>query len=264
MGKILTTQIREEIYDSPTSWGLFNEEQIGCRKGSRATGESLYINQHVLNESKTKRKNLSIAWIANKKLYDMVPQSWMINCLKMYKISNEVVNVIEKTMKTWKVELTAGGRSLAVAKVQRGIFQGDALSPLLFIIAMMPVNHILRKCTAGYKLSKSQEKINHLMYMDDSKLFSKNEMEQETLKHTVRIYSQDIWMEFGTGKCAMLVMKSGKQHMTNRMELPNQDKFRTLWGKETYKYFGILEAETIEQVEIKEKIKKEYIRKTTK
>ena len=76
----------------------------------------------------------------------------------MYKISHEVIDFIDKTMKTWRVELTAGGRRSTEKKIQRGIFQGDALSPLLFIIAMMPLNHILRKCTAGYKLSRSQEK----------------------------------------------------------------------------------------------------------
>ena len=65
-------------------------------------------------------------------------------------------------MKTWKVNLTAGGRRSAEEKVQRGIFQGDALSPLLYIIAMMSLNHILRKNSAGYKLRRSQEKINHL------------------------------------------------------------------------------------------------------
>ena len=32
-------------------------------------------------------------------------------------------------MKTWRVELTEGRRNLTEAKVQRGIFQGDALSP---------------------------------------------------------------------------------------------------------------------------------------
>ena len=57
---------------------------------------------------------------------------------------------------------------------------------------MMPLNHILRKCADGYKLSRSQEKMNHLMYMDDIKLFAKNEKELETLIHTVRIYSEDI------------------------------------------------------------------------
>ena len=73
----------------------------------------------------------------------------------MYKISQELINFIDNTMKPWRGELTAGGRSLAETKIPKGIFQGDALSPLLFIIAMMPLNHILRKCTAGYKLSRS-------------------------------------------------------------------------------------------------------------
>ena len=44
----------------------------------------------------------------------------------MYKILYEVINFIEKTMKIWRVELTSGGRSLAEAKIQRGVFQGDA------------------------------------------------------------------------------------------------------------------------------------------
>ena len=67
-------------------------------------------------------------------------------------------------------------------------------------------------------------------------------------------------MEFGMEKCAMLVMKSAKRHLTDGMKLPNQDKIRTLGEKETYKYLGILEADTIRQVEMKEKNKKEYLR----
>ena len=63
-------------------------------------------------------------------------------------------------------------------------------------------------------------------------------------------------MEFGIEKCAMLVMKRGKWHLTDRMELPSQDKIRTLGEKETYKYLGILEVDTIKQVEMKDKIKK--------
>ena len=87
-----------------------------------------------------------MAWIGYKKVYDMVSHSWIINSLKIYKISDEVINFIDKTMKTWRVEQKVGGRRLAEANIQRGIFKGDALSPLLFIIAMMPLNHILRKC----------------------------------------------------------------------------------------------------------------------
>ena len=48
------------------------------------------------------------------------------------------------------------------------------------------------------------------------------------------------------------------------MELPNQNKIRTLGEKETYKYLGTLEADTIKQEEMKERIKKEYLRRTRK
>ena len=58
----------------------------------------------------------------------------------MYKISDQVVPFIEKTVGTRRVELTAGGKSLAVVKIQRGIFLRDALSPLLFVIAKIPLD----------------------------------------------------------------------------------------------------------------------------
>ena len=86
----------------------------------------------------------------------------------------------------------------------------------------------------------------------------------ETLIHAVRIYIQDIGMEYGIEKCAILVMKIVKRHLTDGMELPNQDKIRMLGEKETCKYLGILEADTIKQEEMKEKINKEYLRKTRK
>ena len=49
--------------------------------------------------------------------------------------------------------------------------------------------------------------------------------------------------------------------MTDGMELPNHDKIRTLEENETYKYLGILEADTIKQVQMKGTIRKEYLRR---
>ena len=96
--------------------------------------------------------------------------------------------------------------------------------------------------------------------MGDIKPFTKNEKELETLIQTVRLYSQDTGMEISIQKYTMLVMKSGSRHITKRAELPNRVVIRTLVEKETYKYLGILEADTIKQQEMKGKIKKEYLR----
>ena len=71
-------------------------------------------------------------------------------------------------------------------------------------------------------------------------------------------------MGFGTEKCAMHDMKSGKRHITDGMELPSHNKIRTLEENETCKYLGILEADTIKQVEMKDTIRKKYLRRTRK
>ena len=134
--KHINSTKRKEIYYSLTSCRLFPEEQKWCSKGSRGTADLLYIDQHILNESKTRRKNLAIAWIDYKKAY-MVPQSWIINCLKMYNISDEVINFIEKTMKTWRVEFTAGWRSLAGTTIQR---RGVIYKALCFDVAQGRMN----------------------------------------------------------------------------------------------------------------------------
>ena len=89
------------------------------------------------------------------------------------------------------------------------------------------------------------------MYMDDIKLFTKNEKGLETSIQTVRIYSQDIGIEFSMEKHTLLVMKGGKQHITEGVELPNEVIIRSLGEKETYKYLRKWEADNIKQVEIK-------------
>ena len=57
----------------------------------------------------------------------------------------------------------------------------------------------------------------------------------------------------------MLVMKSGKLHQTDGIELSNK-KIKTLGEKETYKFLGILAADSIRQVKMKEKLRKNISR----
>ena len=53
-------------------------------------------------------------------------------------------------------------------------------------------------------------------------MFAKNEKELETLIQTARIYCRDIGMEFAIEKCALLIMRKGKD--TWRMEWNYQIK----------------------------------------
>ena len=63
-------------------------------------------------------------------------------------------------------------------------------------------------------------------------------------------------MEFIIEKFAKIIMKCSKRHLTDIMELPNQNKIRMLREKETYKYLDILEADSIKQVKMIKTLRK--------
>ena len=90
----------------------------------------------------------------------------------------------------------------------------------------------------GYEFSSNGSKINHLLFMDDLKLYAKNEQSLESLVQTVRTYSNDIGMEFGICKCAVLTLKKGKRVESNGIVLPNGDVMKSLKEGESYKYWN--------------------------
>ena len=100
-------------------------------------------------------------------------------------------------------------RSLANWNTRKEIFQGDSLSPLLFVICMIRLTHVLRKAKARYTL-EGGEKINQLLFMNDLRLYGKKESEMKGLVPTVEVLSQDIDMEFGIRKYGVIIMNTGK------------------------------------------------------
>jgi hypothetical protein len=87
-------------------------------------------------------------------------------------------------------------------KINRGIFQCDSLSPLLFCIALNPLTNELNRSKCGYQVYGTERKIDHLLYMDELKLIWRNEEELRNQIKTVKIFSDDIEMKFGLGECA--------------------------------------------------------------
>ena len=84
---------------------------------------------------------------------------------------------------SWRVELTCGAETLWEVPIQRGVFQEDALSWLLFVIALIPLTHILRTANPGYEF-RTGETINQLLLINNHKLYSKNKRVMDSLIHT--------------------------------------------------------------------------------
>ena len=106
-----------------------------------------------------------MAWIDYKKPYDMVPHLQIIECLDLFAVAENIKSLFVNSMEKWKVMLCTGNSELDEVEIKRGIFQGDSLSPLVFILALIPLSLILRKAKAAHQFLESYEKINHLLFI---------------------------------------------------------------------------------------------------
>ena len=138
-------------------------------------------------DSRKRHANLSMTWV-DYKVYDMVPHYWILESLEFVQVSDNILEFVKRSITNWQTEFTSCGEILAKVSIRRGIFQGDSLSPLLFVICMILLTHILHKAKARCVLGGG-EKINHLMFMDDLKMYGKSKSEIKGLVSTVEVFS---------------------------------------------------------------------------
>ena len=262
--KLLTPILTDRTYSHLEQNDLFQLEQKGCRSGSYGYKDQLMINKMILENCNKRKQNLSCVWIDYKKAFDSVPHEWILSSLKLFKVSLRVVGFLKHNMKNWKTQLTLTHESGTLMSdninIKRGIFQGDSLSPLFFCISLIPLSLELNSLGYGYKIRT--EWITHLFYMDDLKLYAKDDNELEGLLRIVKGFSDDIGMEFGLSKCAKANFKRDKLEKSDHVRLDEETMIKDLEQEKVYKYFAVDESSRIQQDTMKQKLEKELVRRT--
>ena len=96
--KLLTGVIADQVYSHLDQEKLLPVEQKGCRRGSRGINDLLYIDRAVIKEVKSRNNNLAMTWIDYEKAYDMVPHSWIIECLDFFGVAENIKSLLVNSM----------------------------------------------------------------------------------------------------------------------------------------------------------------------
>ena len=210
------------------------------------------MDKAVLKYCKRRGTNLAMVWLDYQKAYDMITHSWISECLEVLGVAENTKNFLVNSINKWKLELVSNGLSLGNVEIWRVSFQGDSLPTLLFVLCMVPLSLILRKVKFHYEFGDKKTRINHLLFMDDLKLFAKSNNQIDSLVNTTYTFSENIGMEFGIKKCRVLVLKRKKSDKVNSrgLNLPNGKLMKTI-DEEGYQYLGILKYDQVKEKEMK-------------
>jgi len=74
-----------------------------------------------------------------------VPHTWILECLEMYNINRTLRAFIKNSLRLWRTTLEASSKPVTQVTIKCGIYQGDALSPLLFCIGLNPLSQLSQR-----------------------------------------------------------------------------------------------------------------------
>lgn len=119
---------------------------------SQETKDHLAIDKEVMSNCRKRMAKLCMAYVDFKMAYDKVPHSRLLKCLQVFRVADEVINIMESSMAQWKTHLSVGIKRFGSMSIRRRILQGDSFSPLLFVITKIPLSMILRETGSGYAI----------------------------------------------------------------------------------------------------------------
>ncbi|VDK24752.1 unnamed protein product [Anisakis simplex] len=94
-------------------------------------------------------------------------------------------------------------------EVRNGIFQGDALSPTLFVLSVAPISYALDKRVRPVRSASDWQagygfEMGHHFYMDDLKLYARNSEDLDRQVQIVSEVSEAIGLQLNLSKCTKL------------------------------------------------------------
>ena len=80
------------------------------------------------------------------KAYDNVNQTFLEELLDVYGFPPGIQMLIIEMMNRWKIRLSYGAKKeVGEVRLENGIIQGDAFSPLLFVLMIDPIIKIMKR-----------------------------------------------------------------------------------------------------------------------
>ncbi|KHN84010.1 Retrovirus-related Pol polyprotein from type-1 retrotransposable element R2 [Toxocara canis] len=250
--KLFTSVINEVLRSHLEKGNAIAANQRALRTREWGCIHALLLDRAVVTDAMSqKQKALSVAWLDYKKAFDFIPHDYLRWVLEAVRLPPMALLALRRLMSDWSTRFewrtheTGGLTRSQRMPVLNGIFQGDALSPTLFVLCVAPISYALARGVQPYqssagKLTGHSFELGHQFYMDDLKLYASNPVDLKTQLDIVSTVSEAMGIRLNVGKCASAHYDPHCKWTDAIEESPDGDRKITVLGlNESYKYLGI-------------------------
>ncbi|MCH81246.1 hypothetical protein A2U01_0002030, partial [Trifolium medium] len=168
----------------------------------------------MLNKKTKGKKGLVGIKLDMAKAYDRIEMDFLSNTLLTTGFPNNLVMTIMKCVSSVSFSVLINGQPTTTFTPQRGLRQGDPLSPYLFILCAEVLSGLLLKSQEGglfhgLKIANNAPPISHLFFADDSVVFCRaNTEEAQELTKIFKLYQNASGQKINMDKSEMCFSKN--------------------------------------------------------
>ncbi|GJY70863.1 putative RNA-directed DNA polymerase [Tanacetum coccineum] len=151
---------------------VIGEVQMAYIKGRQIIDGPLIVDE-IISWAKKYKKRLMFLKVDFEKAFDSLNWSFLFSIMEQMGFSRKWRTWISSCLKSAFASVLINGSPTKEFKVEKGLRQGDPLSPFLFIIAIEALNvALLNACNNntfhGVKVGKDNIHVSHLQFADDA------------------------------------------------------------------------------------------------
>lgn len=212
--KLMEKLIRAEVVKHMEKNKLFSKKQFGFLKGRSTTLQLLKVLDEwteILDNGGT----IDVVYMDFMKAFDKVPHRRLINKLKSYGISNQLINWIANFLNERNQTVKVNGSQSSTRPVTSGIPQGSVLGPILFVIY---INDMPECVTSSAYLFADDTKVSRQISNDADV----DELQKDL--DSLHGWSNKWLLKFHPNKCKIVTISNRRQAQSERQYHLYNDK----------------------------------------
>jgi hypothetical protein len=245
--KFFTSTITAQLANYGEKYQILQNSQEGFRQ-ERCTSRQLQTLITALEDSRLIQQDIYLLYIDFKNAFGSIDHARLLAIMADLGYPQDAINLVGNIYSnSFIIFFGSDFGKTKLVHIQRGIIQGDTLSPYLFIISLEPLLKWLERGNLGYKLKTSQYILNSAAYADDLAIITNNIKHKQPQINKIDKFCQWVGMELGIPKCAITECSNNKPMPATTFKAHIQShniKYRNqsipvLHQNEPYIYFGM-------------------------